>query len=98
MKNTTLNNEKVVNLLNDEFYFIEMDAEQKTPIDFKGKSYQYKPTGNNTGMNELVEILGTVDGKISYPTLVILNEKYEIIFQYPGYLTSRELQTVLRKI
>lgn len=98
MKNTTLASEEVVNLLKNKCYFIELDAEQKTPVSFKGHNYQYLPAGYDTGIHELAETLAAVDGKVSFPTLVILNEKYEIIFQYPGYLTSKELYTVLRKI
>jgi thioredoxin-related protein len=97
MDHTTLKNETIVKLLTDHFYFIELDAESKTNIKYQGRTFKYKPTGNDTGVHELAKQLGTINGKLNYPALVVLNTKNEIVFQYDGYLNAKELEAILKE-
>jgi uncharacterized protein YyaL (SSP411 family) len=96
MENTTFKNQKVAESINQNYYFIDFDAEEKRDIDFSGKTFRYKPTGINTGIHELIETL--TEEKTTYPSLIILNPQNEIIFQYNGYLKSSELLDILNKI
>lgn len=98
MENLTFQDKVVSALLNEDFYFVRLDGEQKENIRFKGHDYRYKPTGANTGVHELAEILGTIAGELSYPALVILNPQFEIIFQYNSYLEPHELSRILKKV
>ncbi len=98
MQNTTLQNKEVISALNDQFYFIDLNAEQKTDITVLGNTFKYKPTGNNTGIHELAEQLALVKGEVSYPTISFLNSKYEITFQYPQFLDASDLITILNKL
>ncbi len=98
MQNTTFKNDSIIKMLNNEFYFIELNAEEKRNITFNSQVFKYKPTGSNTGIHELAEQLGTVDGKIAYPTLCFLNKDNEIIFQYSQFLNSTDLQTKLTRL
>lgn len=95
MKNTTFKDKKIIQLLNETFLFADMNGEEKKNIVFNGRTFKYKPTGNNTGVHELAEQLGTVNGKLSYPTLCILNANYEIIFQYDNFISSSDLLKLL---
>jgi thioredoxin-related protein len=97
MKFTTLKNKQVVDLLNKSFYFISFDAERKDPVYFGGKKFSFLPNGKETGVHELAAELATISGKLSYPSLCILNTKNEIDFQYSGVLSSVELLSILRK-
>lgn len=96
MENTTLKSQKFADSINQNFYFIRFNAEEKRDINFAGKIFHYKPTGINTGVHELAETL--TEGKTTYPSLTILNHQNEIIFQYNGYLKSSELLDILSKI
>lgn len=96
MENTTFINQKVTEIINQNFYFIQFNAEEKGDINFTGKTFHYKPTGINTGIHELAETL--TEGKTTYPSLIILNLQNEIIFQYNGYLKSSEFLEILDKI
>lgn len=98
MKNTTFKDKKVIQLLNEKFWFADLNAEEKQDIIFNGHTFKYKPTGSNTGIHELAEQLGTVNDKISYPALCILNADYEIIFQYDQFLSSVDLLKVLNEV
>ena len=96
MINTTFRNKDIIEQINKQFYFIDFNAEETRNIAFKNSIFKFKPTGINTGVHELAGQLGTVDHKISYPTLCFLNSNNEIIFQYPGYFNSRDLNKVLK--
>jgi thioredoxin-related protein len=98
MKNTTFKNDHVVQLLNNNFYFLDLNAEEKRNIRFHQKTFKYKPRGNNTGVNELAEQLGSNNGKLSYPTLCILNADYEIIYQHHEFIDSRRLIKMLEQL
>lgn len=98
MKNTTFKNETIIRILNNEFWFSELNAEQKQDIKFNGQLFKYKPTGSNTGIHELAEQLAGANEKIFYPAIFILNVDYKIIFQYNGYLSSSELLYILKGV
>lgn len=97
MKNTTFKDEKVIKLLNENFWFTDLNAEEKQDINFNGHTFKYKPTGNKTGIHELAEQLASINRNVSYPTLCILNTNYEITFQYGGFLSSTNLLKVLNE-
>lgn len=95
MKKSVFGNKEIVDILNENFYYVPFDAEAKRDISFAGKVFKYIPTGNNTGENELATALGNIDGKLSYPTLVIMNHKNEIIFQYGGFIDKNTMKKIL---
>lgn len=97
MKNVTLKNDETIESLNTKFYFVSFDAETKEDISFLGRTFKYQPTGNNSGVHELAKELGTINGKLNYPTVTILNKKNEIAFQWDGYLDSPSFHAVLSK-
>lgn len=98
MKNTSFKNDKIKDLLKEQFWFAELNAEVNQEILFNGNKFKYKPSGINTGVHELAEQLGTIDGKLSYPALCILNADYEIIFQYNEFLSADDLKKILTKL
>ena len=98
MINTTLKNDSIIKLINKQFYFVDLNAEEKKNIVFSNHIFKYKPTGTNTGIYELAEKLGAVDNKVSYPTLCFLNTNNEIIFQYPQYINSTDLMAILTRL
>ena len=98
MKNTSLKNKEIIQLLQDKFYFVSLDIEEKKPIYFQSHTFHYKPTGVNTGVHELAEQLGTINGSIAYPGLCILNAANEIIYQKEGYISAKELLVILNKV
>ena len=61
------------------------------------KTFIYKPSGHNTGINELTKELASINGKISYPTTTILNSNIEIDLQIDNYIGSKNMQTILMK-
>ncbi len=98
MEHTTFENKRVTAMLNNDYYFIDLNAEEKKTIHYSGFEFNYKPSGNNTGIHELAEQLGTIDNKISYPTLCFLNAKNEIVFQYNQFLSANDFTELLTNL
>ena len=98
MQNTSFKNDQVVQLLNKHFYFVDLNAEEEKSIRFHGHTFRYKPTGSNTGVHELAEQLGTIDGRISFPSICFLNEKNEIIYQQGGFIETDVLKKILAQL
>ncbi len=98
MKVTTFKNKEIIEKLNSDFYFIDFNAEEKRDITFNKQLFKYKPSGNNVGVHELAMQLGTINNQITYPTLCVLNEKNEIIFQYNLYLGTKDFKVLLDKL
>ena len=98
MKYSTLSDSSVVKKINEFGYYFELNAEEKNTISINNVEFYYKPTGNNTGTHELAEELGSINGKLEYPTLVFLNEKHEIIYQKVGFTSKKQLLEILKKL
>jgi thioredoxin-related protein len=93
MKNTMTKDNKVAALLSEKFYTVFLDAEDKNDIFFAGRTFKYK-----AGMHELARELGSIKGKLSYPTTTVLNSKNEIIYQHDGFLNPRAMLFILEKL
>ena len=98
MKSTTFKNQEIIQKLNSDFYFIDLNAEEKRDILFNNQVFKYQPSGNNVGINELAIQLGTINNQIVYPVLCVLNDKNEIILQYSNYLNATDFKLLLEKL
>ena len=95
MQQITFKDNEVVKNLNTNYYFISFNAESKKEVNFLGQIYKFVSTGIKTGKHQIAEVLGNVNGKINYPTTVILNTNYQIEAQFPYMLTSNDLIKIL---
>lgn len=96
MEQTTFQNQQVIELLNNRFYFISFNGEQQEDVVFRNHLFRYQPTGRNTGTHELASALGSMEGVLSYPALVILNPEYELVFQHNAFIEAKSLTAILR--
>ncbi len=95
MLSTTFKQQDVIKKINKDFYFVELNAQEKSTISLNSFQFKHKQTGTNSGVHELAEQLATIDKTISYPTLCFLNEKYEIIYQQQDYVNAKYLLAIL---
>ncbi|RMG76661.1 MAG: DUF255 domain-containing protein [Bacteroidetes bacterium] len=93
MDKTTFEDPKVVKYLNDNFYAVKFNAEQKEEINFSGHTFKWVAGGRN-GIHTLAYSL--VEGRLSYPTVVYLNEKFERILISPGYKQTPDMLKELK--
>ncbi|MBR9923171.1 MAG: DUF255 domain-containing protein [Bacteroidetes bacterium] len=95
MDQTTFSDPAIESYLKDNFYAVKFDAEQKEDIIFKGHTLKFKPSGRR-GSHELAVSL--LNGRMSYPSLVYLNENLERITISPGYKGPEDLMPELEYI
>lgn len=98
MEHAAFKNPEIITILNDNFYFISLDAESKNNITFNGHTFKFKPTGQNTGIHELATALATIDGEVVYPTITILDAEFSIVFQKHSFLNAKGLIAILEKM
>lgn len=77
-----------------QIYYVEFNAEDKEEISFNGQSYHYKATGVETGIHELAVALNGKEG-LSFPTWVLLDCKYQVLFRYSGVMSEKQLNEIL---
>ena len=94
MENTTFKNKDVIQNLNQNFYFISFNAEDRKEIQFHKNIFRFKPKGTNSGIHELTELLSNQ----TYPTITILNSDYSILTQIESLINAKTLHQILEKI
>ena len=92
MDRDTYANPVIVEYINKNYHAVKMNGEGKAPITYKEYTFKYKSEGRS-GYHELSALL--MNGKLSYPTTVILNEEEKLLNRIPGYLDARKMEMVL---
>jgi thioredoxin-related protein len=92
MDQTTFSDPRVAKFISEHFYAVKLDGEQRTTINLGGKDYNFVPNGSR-GYNELAAAL--LQNKMSYPTIVYLDENMNMIQPMPGYRTADDLLPIL---
>ena len=87
----TYSNKTLADYINKNFYPVKLNAEQKEPIKYNGKTFIYKPDYKT---HEIA--LNLLQGKMSYPTTVFLNESESILTVIPGYLDVPSVEKVVK--
>lgn len=82
MDKDTFQNSEVASYMQENFYMVKLDGEGKEPIEYKGKTFKFIPSGRN-GYHEFAAAL--MQGKLSYPTTIFLDEKMNMLSPVPGY-------------
>lgn len=94
MDQTTFIDPEVVKYINDNFHAVKFDAEQSESIEFMGYTFvNENPNGPRKGTHQLAAAL--LQGKMSYPSYVFMNEKNQIITVLPGYVEAKNLIPIL---
>ncbi len=92
MDKSTYENPLIVNYISTNFHAVKLNAEQKEDIHYNGKTFKFMPQGRN-GVNEFA--IALLNGKMSYPSTVFMNEKGEFLNKVPGYLNSKTMEKLL---
>jgi thioredoxin-related protein len=95
MDKNTFSEPKIAKLLNEEFYPVKFDAEQRENVVFSGTTFKFVPSGNK-GYHELAAAL--LNNKMSYPSVVFLDEEFRMIQPLAGYQRPEEFHKVIQFI
>ncbi len=93
MDATTFSNPEVAKVMNKHFHAIKLDGEDKDTITVRGQEFKFVPSSKR-GYNELPARL--LQGKLSYPTVVFLDENFNMLQPLPGYRTPEQLIPILK--
>ncbi|HEY3404478.1 MAG TPA: DUF255 domain-containing protein [Ohtaekwangia sp.] len=95
MDKNTFNDPQVAKLLNEKFYAVKFNGEQKEDVVFNGTTFKFVGSGRS-GYHELAAAL--LNNKLSYPTVVFLNEEFNMIQPLPGYRKPEEFHIIAQFI
>ena len=95
MDKNTFSDPKVAQLLNEKFYAVKFNGEQKEDVVFNGKTFKFVPSGGK-GYHELAAAL--LNNQLSYPTVVFLDEEFRMIQPVPGYRKPNEFHMIAQFI
>jgi len=88
MDATTFKDPSIVKYLNDNFYPVKFNAEQKEDVEFNGTTFKFIAQGRR-GVHQLAYAL--LDGRLGYPAFVLLDESFARIMVSPGYKKPNQL-------
>ncbi|MCE2845428.1 MAG: DUF255 domain-containing protein [Sphingobacteriales bacterium] len=89
----TFRDSAVVAYMNANYYAVKLDAETRDTLRFRENVFVFKPEYKT---NELA--LSLLNGKLGYPSFVIMSEDYTILRHLSGYQTREELMPVLQEL
>lgn len=92
MDATTMVDPRIIHQIKEHYYAVKLDGEYRKDIVFKGRTYKFIAQGHR-GYHELPAEL--MSGKMSYPTIVFLDQEYAIIQPLPGYQEAPQLEQIL---
>ncbi|MEL6538409.1 MAG: DUF255 domain-containing protein [Bacteroidota bacterium] len=93
MDATTFQDPNVIQVMNDNFIAIKFDGEAQRDIALKGQTFKFIESGRR-GYHELAAAL--LQNKLSYPTVVFLDENFNMIQPLPGYRTGPQFLPILK--
>lgn len=98
MERKVFSDQSVGEKINDDYWFIQFNGESQETITFRGEEYNFRPTGLDIGVHELAEAIASVDGEVSYPTLVVIQPSGDITFQHGGFLNKKSMVMILDQL
>ena len=101
MKESTLIDQEIIKLINDNFYAVMLDGKSKDPIIFKGITYvndHPNPEDAPWRHNLFAELVEPYKGGYYWPSTVFLNPDYSIIKSFPGAQKPPQFKRLLMSI
>lgn len=95
MDKATFQHGEIAQYVNDNFYAVKFNAEDKNSINFNGKAHDFVQAGRR-GYNQLA--FQFANGRMSYPTISFLDENLNVINAFPGYKEPNKFDPLLRFI
>ena len=103
MMSQTFTDPKIIAYVNENYYAVKFNAEGNESITFNGRNYinnSFNPANSSrrNGTHEFTKAIAPVNGKIAYPTLVYMDEDFQIISPVQGFWKAPQLLPLLHFI
>ncbi len=92
MDEATFRKEHIAKYINENYYPVKFNGEYRHEVKINGQSYKYIKNGTR-GYHELAVAL--TKGRLSYPTVVFLDEDFKIIQPIAGFKSSMEFEKIM---
>lgn len=93
MDKSTFQKPHIANYLNENYYPVKLNAEQKETIKFAGQNFNFVDQGRGKSYHEFA--LAVTRGQLSYPTIVFIDEDLNIIQSIPGFRSAQEFEMIM---
>ena len=93
MEKTTFHNPIISQYINEKYYAVKFNGEEKRTIKFKGDEFHHVAGGRN-GINELAPLL---IHNSAFPTVIFMNEKLEVIQKF-NFLSPEAMEMIMTYI
>jgi thioredoxin-related protein len=88
---------EVIKLLNDGYYAVRFDAETEAEITFSGQTFVNDQNGKSRRpIHQIAQLLALRGDQFAPPTLVVLDENFNVTARYFEYLSSKQLLKALQ--
>ncbi len=97
LEKNTFQNKDVVKYINDKFYAVKFNGEGNEEVTYQNNVYKnpnYDPAKAKT-RNSPHEFASAI-GIRAYPTMVVFDEKGELLFPITGYYTATQLEPMIK--
>lgn len=91
MDKKTFSEPAVAKLLNEAYYPVKFNAEQREDVVFRGTTFKFIEYGGR-GTHQLAAAL--LNNQLSYPSVVFLNEDFAIVQILKGYRQAPEFHKI----
>jgi thioredoxin-related protein len=95
MDKKTFSDPNVAKLLNEKFYPVKFNAEQTGDVQFNGTTFKFVGEGGR-GVHQLAAAL--LSNKLSYPTVVFLDENFRIVHPLAGFHDAPQFHKIAQFI
>lgn len=83
---------EIQKLIQDQYYLVALNAEEKNPINYHGQTFSYK---NSKGVHELALSLTGQQKHLSFPFLALLNAQDDVLYRQAGFIGATSLKKIL---
>ncbi len=89
----TFGDPNVAKYVNQNFYPVKFNSETRDTINFQGYTFVNEGEGRRSAHQLSIALL---EGRMSYPSIVYINEDLEILTYIPGFMTPDRIEPILR--
>jgi len=91
MDKNSLSNPQIAEYINQHYYAVKLNAESPKPILFKGKQHKLITKDGEKYHELAIELL---NGKMSYPAIVVLDKNLRKLRNFSGYHSPQQLDAL----
>lgn len=93
MDATTFSDDAIIKYINQNYYAIKFNAEQKDTVIFKNYTFINPDPASSRSTHQFASTL--LNGQLGYPTMVFLDEQFAILSPLPGFVQATDLMPIL---